>query len=199
VSDIPIDVSRDAARDAADRELSDPVYHDEPSLLDRLVHWIGQRLDDLFSTVNQVVPGGILGLVVLAVVVVVVIVVVRTRVGRLIRTPSAAVFAGKVLSARDYRRAADEAAASGDLALAVRERFRAVARGLEERGVLDPRSGRTVDELAREAGAILPEFKDALRSAARLFDDVWYGGRTATVDGYQRLVELDLRLDGVRR
>jgi hypothetical protein len=199
VTDIPIDVSRDAAQNAANRELSDPIYHNEPSLLDRVVHWIGQRIDDLFGAVNQVVPGGILGLVVIAAVVVVVIVVVRTRAGHLIRTPSAAVFTGKVLSARDYRRAADEAAANGDLALAVRERFRAIARGLEERGVLDPRSGRTVDELAREAGAILPAFKDSLRSAARLFDDVWYGGRTATHDGYQRLVELDLALDGARR
>jgi hypothetical protein len=199
VTDVPIDVSRDAAQDAANQELADPIYHNEPSLLDRVIRWIGQRIDDLFSAVNQVVPGGILGLVVIAVVIVVVIVVLRTRAGHLMRAPSAAVFTGKVLSARDHRRAADEAAANGDLALAVRERFRAVARGLEERGVLDPRSGRTVDELAREAGGILPAFTDSLRSAARLFDDVWYGGRTATQEGYRRLVELDLALDGARR
>ncbi|GAB3874161.1 DUF4129 domain-containing protein [Kibdelosporangium lantanae] len=199
MTDIPIDVSRDAAQDAANRELADPIYHDEPGLLDRVLRWIGQRIDDLFGTVDQVVPGGILGLVVIAALVVVAVVVVRTRAGRLVRAPSAAVFTGKVLSARDYRRAADQAVANGDLALAVRERFRAIARGLEERGVLDPRSGRTVDELAREAGRTLPNFRDPLRSAARLFDDVWYGGRTATREGYERLVELDLALDGVRR
>lgn len=199
MSDSPVDVGPDAARAAATRELSDPAYQQAaPSWLDRALRWIVDRFEDLLNTVNQVVPGGIFGVIVLIALVVVVIVVIRSRAGRLSRTVGGAVFSGKPLSATDHRRAAEEALARGDLAEAVRERFRAIARGLEERGVLDVRSGRTVDELARAAGARIPEYAKALRSAALMFDDVWYGGRAATHAGYQQLADLDLALDGVR-
>ncbi|TCO62458.1 DUF4129 domain-containing protein [Actinocrispum wychmicini] len=195
MSDTPVDVGRDAARDAATRELSDPAYHQAaPSWIDRALRWLVARLMELLNAVNQFVPGGFLGLIII----IAVIVVIRTRAGRMTRTASGAVFAGKRLSASDHRRAAEEAVARGDLAEAVRERFRAIARGLEERGVLDERSGRTVDELAREAGARIPPHATALRSAALMFDDVWYGGHPATLAGYHELVDLDLALDGVR-
>jgi hypothetical protein len=200
VSDVPIDVGRDAARDAATRELSDPAYQAaKPSWIDRALRWVLARVDDLLTGIARVVPGGIVGVLLLILLVVVIIIVIRVRVGKLARNVSASVFAGKPKTAADHRRAAEEAAARGDLTEAVRERFRAIARGLEERGVLDERSGRTVAELAREAGGRLPEQATALRSAARMFDDVWYGGRPATIQGYQQLADLDLALDGARR
>ena len=46
--------------------------------------------------------------------------------------------------------------------------------------VLDPRPGRTADEVAREAGAAVPTIAGDLRAAAEIFDEVWYGGRPAT-------------------
>jgi hypothetical protein len=200
VNDIPIDVGRDAARDAASRELSDPAYQAaQPSWFDRLLRWLTDRLNDFLNGVSTVVPGGILGVVILVLLVVVVLVVIRLRVGPLAREARAIVFAGRPQSAAEHRRAADDAAARGDLVEAVRERFRALVRGLEERGVLDERSGRTVDEVAREAGCRLPEHAPALHVAARMFDDVWYGGRPATAAGYQQLVNLDLALDGAAR
>ncbi len=57
--------------------------------------------------------------------------------------------------------------------------------------MIPPRPGRTADELAAEAGAVLPGETAALGAAARLFDDVRYGGRAGSADGYQRLRDLD--------
>jgi hypothetical protein len=197
---VPIDAGRDAARDAAVRELSDPAYRDaEPSGFARFMRWLLERLDDLFDTIAAVSPGGLFGLLVMMVAVVAAIVVIRLRVGKVARNAGTAVFAGHKLSAADHRRSAESAAARGELAEAVRERFRAIVRGLEETGVLDERSGRTVDEVARAAGSRLPARAGALRSAARVFDDVWYGGQQATAQDYQQLSELDLTLAGVRR
>ncbi|MEV4312644.1 DUF4129 domain-containing protein [Actinocrispum sp. NPDC049592] len=200
MSQIPVEVTPDAARDAAARELSDPAYAAaEPSWLDRAIRWLITQIGELFGRIAVGFPGGFAGLFILLVLIIAVVIVIRLRVGPLARNASAAVFTGKRLTAADHRRAAEQAAQRGDFAEAVRERFRAIARGLEERGVLDERSGRTVDELAREAGARLPGHATALRTAARIFDEIWYGGRTATAQSYQRLADLDLALDGARR
>jgi hypothetical protein len=82
----------------------------------------------------------------------------------------------------------------GDYSGAILECVRAIARQLEERGILAARAGLTADEIADEAGRVLPGDADALRAAARLFDDVCYGQRHGTQDGYQRLLALDARI-----
>jgi hypothetical protein len=194
ITDVPIDVDRDTARDAAARELADPAYQAaEPSLLERALIWLLQRLAELFQGAAALTPGGPLGLVLLALVVAAVVVIVRLRTGGISRTRRGerALFDGRPRSADEHRRAADDAVSRGDLTAAVRERFRAIVRELEQRGVLDELSGRTVDEIAAQAGARLPGCADELREAARIFDDVIYGGRNATVDGYHRLVAVD--------
>jgi hypothetical protein len=61
--------------------------------------------------------------------------------------------------------------------------------------VLDPRPGRTADEAAAEAGRLLPAHAAPLRDAARTFDDVTYGGRTATQQSYAALRNLDTELE----
>jgi hypothetical protein len=66
-----------------------------------------------------------------------------------------------------------------------------VVRHVEERGLVDVRPGRTADEIARDAGRALPAVAGDLRAAARVFDDVWYGGRTADASSYDRLVAVD--------
>jgi hypothetical protein len=201
VWDIPVDVGRDEARAAAERELSDPAYAAaQPSFLERIIDWLGARLDDLFTGVASLSTGGIVGLVVLALLAVLAGLVIRQRVGKVARTlrGRSVVLDGKPLSAREHRRLAEEAAARGDLEVAVRERFRAIVRELEERGVLDEVSGRTVDEIAARAGQVLPAHADALWTGARIFDDVVYGGQPATVDGYGTLVALDNQVQSAR-
>ena len=43
--------------------------------------------------------------------------------------------------------------------------------------MLPPRIGRTADEFAAEAGRALPVHAEALRDAARQFDEIRYGQR----------------------
>jgi hypothetical protein len=109
------------------------------------------------------------------------------------------VFADVARTAADHRAAADAAAAGGDWAVAVRERFRAVIRQLEEDGRLDARAGRTVDEAAAEGGRPLPAHAADLRAGARIFDEVIYGEHPATAAQDQRLRALDDAIRASRR
>jgi Domain of unknown function (DUF4129) len=190
----PVEVGRDDAREAARRELARPMYHeDDPSLLERGISWLLERFDQLLDRIVATSPGGWAGLVGLLLIGVLAVVAVRLRLGPTRRSsrrghPLQATISR---SAHDHRRAADAAAAAGDWAEAVRERLRAVVRGLEERGLLEDRPGRTADEAAAEAARVLPERADDLAAAARDFDDVWYGGQRADAAMDRRLRTLD--------
>ncbi|WP_434442584.1 DUF4129 domain-containing protein [Lentzea sp. E54] len=197
VADVPVDLGRDEAREAAVRELSDPAYvSDDPNPLQRALDWILDRLGEMFAGAGGM--SGITAVTVIVALAVIIAIVIRLRTGRTSRAlrSGGKVFGPTVLTAAQHRAAAEKAAAAGDLAEAVRERFRAVVRELEQRGVLDERAGRTVDEVAFEAGKALPVLAGDLRGAAVQFDDVWYGGRTATADGYRLLVSVDDRVRG---
>ncbi|MEU6646592.1 DUF4129 domain-containing protein [Saccharomonospora sp. NPDC046836] len=198
VADVPVDIGRDAAQEAARAELTDPAYQQaEPGLVLRVLRWVGDRLADLFGGLGGLAPGGFGGLLVFAVLLVVLVVVVRLRAGKVVGRGSVTrreVFSGAPRTAADHRQSAELAHARGDLTEAVRERFRAIVRSLEERGVLDERSGRTADETAVEAGLLLPGSAAELRAAAVLFDEVHYGGQHASSDGWARLTALDADL-----
>lgn len=181
----PIDVGRDEAARAARDELSKAIYHrDEPGVVSKILLWAYERVSELLGALAALSPGGSWGLLALAVVLVLVAVVVRWRVGALARTRATSaptVFgAARVRTAAEHRAAADAAASRADYDTAVRERFRALARELEERAVLDERPGRTADELARETAAAAPDAAEVLHTAARAFNEVCYGGRQAT-------------------
>jgi hypothetical protein len=108
------------------------------------------------------------------------------------------VFGARVRSAAQYRADADRAAADADWRTAVLERFRAVVRELEERGVVPEQPGRTASEAADAAAARLPTLAAPLRAAARLFGDVRYGDRDATAAEDARLRELDAGVRAAR-
>lgn len=75
---------------------------------------------------------------------------------------------------------ADELAAQGRFAEAVRERLRAIVRELVDRGVVHHHPGWTVTELAVAAGAARPELAAPLTVATDIFSAIWYGQRPAT-------------------
>ncbi|MFD6419514.1 DUF4129 domain-containing protein [Streptomyces sp. NPDC060194] len=188
---------REAAREAAERELSDPRYREhEPGLLRRALDAFWDWVDSLFSTAASVTPGGAVGLLVLAVVVIALAVALRLRLGspRRAPRPEAALFADGPRSSADHRSAAERHAAAGHWTEACQERMRALVRALEERALLDPRPGRTADEAATDAGHVLPAHRTALSAAARTFDDLTYGGRTGDEGTYHRLSRLDTDL-----
>ncbi|MET8873653.1 DUF4129 domain-containing protein [Nocardia sp. NPDC004604] len=94
--------------------------------------------------------------------------------------------------ADDHRDAAENAALHRDFDTALRERFRALLRGLEQRGMLEVRRSRTARETADDATTALSlEAASELHPAAHSFDEVVYGGRRATEDEYRRLESAD--------
>ncbi|WP_435837615.1 DUF4129 domain-containing protein [Streptomyces chartreusis] len=197
----PLTTPRDPAREAARRELSKGIYHEnDPSWFQRALDSFWDWVEDLFNSASTVTPGGPLGLVVVILVVVAVIGALWWRLGTPRRQPtsSAALFDDRPRSAAEHRAAAEAHAAQGHWNQAVQERMRAIVRSLEERALLDVRPGRTADEAAAEAGRSLPAHTDRLRAAARDFDDVTYGGRTATQQAYRRIAELDRDLENTK-
>ncbi len=195
-------ITRDGARDAARDELSKGIYQAEkPSLLAQAVDKLLTLLNDALNKGAEAAPGGPWGLVVLALVVVAVVVVVRLKSGPLSRlTRVGDPFGGfaRPVAPEEHRRRADEHAAAARFDEAVRERLRAIIRDLEERAVIEPRLGRTADEVAYEAGGLLPNAARDLHRAARIFDDVWYGKRPATAAMYGEMREIDRRVQTVR-
>ncbi|MEV6654577.1 DUF4129 domain-containing protein [Streptomyces sp. NPDC051219] len=194
----PVTEPRLPAREAAERELSKPMYHEnDPGLFQRALTRFWEWVDELFGAASGATPGGALGLVVIVLVVLLLVVALWWRLGTPQRTPApeGGLFDDRPRSAAEHRKAAETHALAHRWTEAVQERMRAVVRSLEERTVLEPRPGRTADEAAAEAATQLPGHADGLRAAARTFDDVTYGGRAADEGAYLRLRDLDLALE----
>jgi Na+-transporting methylmalonyl-CoA/oxaloacetate decarboxylase gamma subunit len=191
-------VGRDDARDAARRELSKGLYHrNDPSLIDRVLQAISNWLNDRFRDAANVTPGGMTGVFVVLALLVLIAGVVLWWFGPLRRTTvhrAESVELTGPLHPDEHRRAADRFAAQGRYAEAVRERMRAIVRELEDRGVLEPRPGRTADEVAWDAGDLVPSVAVDLRNAAHIFDQIWYGGRVATPALEASMREADQRV-----
>ena len=189
-----IDIDRDAAHQAAQIELDKPVYS-RGSALQQLTDWVNEQLYRLLEKVSSL-PGGWFTATVLFVLLTVVM-VVAVRVARATlrtRRGATALFETTQLTAAQHRATAERCAAQGDWAAAIRHRLRAVARRLEETGELDPAAGRTANELARDAGAALPQFAGELLLAATAFNDVTYGERPGTQPEYRMIADLDEHL-----
>ncbi len=190
-----IDIDRDAAHDAAQRELSKATYP-RGSLTDQLLQW----LDDLIFKVmagGASVPGGWLTITVLLILVAIAVVVavrVARRTMRTNRGRRSGLLGSSDVSSAAHRWAAKEAAAQGYWASAIKHRLRGIARHLEETAVLTAVPGRTATELADDAGRALPGQASELRSAATAFNDVTYGELPGTEAAYRLIADLDDQL-----
>jgi len=195
------EITRESARDAARRELAKPIYTAErPDPAERVLDGLGELLARLLDLAVRTSPGGGAGLAGLLLLAVVAVIALRFATGPLARSGRAASFDLLVRpqTAQEHRRRAEEYAAAGRYAEAVRERMRAIARELESRGLLEPRPGRTAGELAREAGQVVPDLAADLRQAAAVFDEIWYGGRAATPGADATLRAVDQRVRQAR-
>jgi hypothetical protein len=182
-------VGRDGARGDARRELRRAVYHrDDPSWLQRLVSGVEDRLGALLSRIASATSHGLLGVLV----VLVVLVGVALLIWRLVGPPpvrdllSDRTRAERGRSATDERAAAEHSAAQGRWDDAVRHSTRALVRELEDRGVLDPRPGRTTAGIAAETLRLVPQVAGDADVVLGAFEQVWYAQRPAT----QQLWEL---------
>ena len=176
-------IGRRAAQILARRELG------KVTIWQRILHDLGQ----LFTASSNAIPGGWFGLIVLGLLIVALIAGILTWVRPTVhrRARSGGVLEQHPKTAQDYRRAATRFAEQGNYSAAIVDGVRAIAAELDERGILQPRPGRTAFELAAEAASELPLLADELRAVTQLFDDVRYGDRPGTRAGYQRLTQLD--------
>ncbi|PJI94284.1 DUF4129 domain-containing protein [Luteimicrobium subarcticum] len=198
LADVPVTPDAPTAQRWLRDELSHSEYHEHTSILQRILRWLADLFD---AQAHPHLPTGLLALVGVAIALVLVAVVVRyagptRRTAR--ATTAKAVLVDDARTATQIRAAADDAGRRGDWPLAVVERFRAVVRSLEERAVLDEVAGRTADEAAHAAAALLPDQADGLARGARLFDDVLYGDRVATADDHATLLALDRAVTAAR-
>jgi hypothetical protein len=186
-------ITRRAGQQLARRELARAIY--QPSVLQRIKNAASSFLLRLLRDASAHFPGGWWALiaVIAAAVLLTAMIISWIRPSRT-RIAARSVLLGTARSASDHRQEAERLAAAGDYGGAMVESLRAIAVELEERGLVPPRAGRTADELAAEAGRALPGQAAELGAAARLFDDVCYGGRSGSAAGYQRLRDLDARI-----
>jgi hypothetical protein len=194
-----VDVERDEARRLAQQELADPIYEDEPPLLQRVLEWVLRQLDRLIAAVGDSLSGW--GAVALLIPIALIVAIVLWRFGPMARRASRSeepLFGPSKRSAAEYRRAADDALADNDWTRSVLERFRGIVAGLEERDILAIKAGRTADEASREGGRLLPGLAERLVAGAVTFDDVRYGERSATRDEAVTMRDLDSNVRSAR-
>ncbi len=187
-----IDIDRDAAHDAAQNELTKPIYP-RASPTEQIGDWLSDLLYRITSAGSSI-PGGWFTISVLLILLAVAVVVSVRIAGRTMRTdrgPDHALFGGQELSAAQHRSIAEQYAAQGDWSSAIRHRVRALVRSLEEAGVLDAVPGRTATEFARDAAAALPAKSAELFSAATAFNDVTYGEQPGSESAYRAIAALD--------
>lgn len=201
LADPPLTPDPDQARQWLVDELSKPQYAEaKPSWFDEL----SRRVFDWFGSLgaqNGDAPAGWLSLAGIVLVAgIVVLVVLRYGRPSLVRRRAALpeTIADASRAPAQIREAAERAAAAGELALAVVERFRAIAAALDERTVVRLLPGTTARELAVEASTAFPQLAARIDEASALFDAVRYGGLAPEAPDYERMARLDADLDAAR-
>ena len=198
-ADAPATPGAQEAREAAEAELAKPVYHPVPDLLDRLWRWLVEHFDPTSAIPG--IPPLLSGLIVLLVLVTcVVLFVVLLRRFRLVghsRRAAQRLFDDE-RDARALARAADAAAERGDWDAAVVERFRAIIRSLDERGLIEDYPGMTAHEAAVLGSSALEALGEELTRAAALFDAVRYGEVVSTEEQDAWMRDLARRVDAAR-
>lgn len=194
---LPLIPDGDEARRWAERELDDRAYDiAQPTVIDRAARAVAEFVEGLLGGEVPTNWGGALALI-LAVVIVAIIVAAFFIWGRpraQARSTRAALdlFGDtEARTAAELRRDAAGRAASGDWDQAIVLRFRALARGLDERGIVETPPGATVHAFARAAARALPSEAERLEGAAGVFDDVRYLRRPGTRAAYDAVSSAD--------
>ncbi len=199
VLEVPVEPDAPDARERLLDELSDPAYAEsQPSWFDLLSQAVLDWLSSLRLAEGDGVPALALligGLLLAAAIAAAILIygVPRWRA----RSGVGVELLGDRdrRTARQLRRDAERWAAAGDWARAIADRYRAVARALDERTLVAALPGTTAHGFARAAGRVFPAEAAALEAAADRFDGVRYLDRPGTADDYALVRALDDRLE----
>jgi hypothetical protein len=199
----PLTPDGDEARRWAEQELADPAYDAaEPTAIDRIARAIGDFFSSLFATRLDGDWGPWASLIAAILIILVIIAAflvwgVPRATGRARKT--AELFGtDEQRTAAELRRDAAGFAAKGAWDTAIVLRFRALARGLVERGAVDTPPGATVHAFARAAARAFPAHAAALEAAGAAFDDVRYLRRPGTEELYRRIAAVDDQVSAAR-
>jgi Domain of unknown function (DUF4129) len=191
---VPVDPDADTARELLRNELSNPIYHQTPSPLERLFTWIQSFFEGLMA---PQISGLWAAIAIVAVLLVIggssLVISGPVRRNRRIRT-TPAVFTDDTRSAGELRLAAHTAAQASDFATAILDIFRALVRRCEERALVEPTPGQTAHEVADTLTTVFPTHSAALVDAALVFDATFYGDLVADRQSYERLRDLEIAL-----
>ena len=199
VLEVPVEPDAPDARERLLDELSDPAYAEsQPSWFDLLSQAVLDWLSSLRLAEGDGVPALALligGLLLAAAIAAAILIygVPRWRA----RSGVGVELLGDRdrRTARQLRRDAERWAAAGDWARAIADRYRAVARALDERTLVAALPGTTAHGFAGAAGRVFPAEAAALEAAADRFDGVRYLDRPGTADDYALVRALDDRLE----
>jgi hypothetical protein len=198
-----LDLDPDQARETADEILLRPEFRaEEPSLLDRAIDWVLERLGDVLTTILPGGGGTVIGWLVLMVALALIAYLVwrfaphrlsRLRQARL--EPDHELIEGRT---RDQWLAEAEAAErDGDWARGVQARWHALVAGLADRSQLADDPAATSGEHRRSFAtgtAADPGRVDRFGGATELYEDIWFGGRPAGPDDRDALARDDQAL-----
>lgn len=179
--EVPATPDAQEAREAAQAELAKPAYHPRPNLLEMVWKWITEHLNPT-TVIPQAPPwlsAAISVLLLGALLIAIIALITRITQAHRVKMRKATLFEDD-RDAATLTRVADAAAAQGDFATAVVERFRAIIRSLDERGLIEDYPGMTAHEAAVVASVPVAPFSDELHRAAELFDAVRYGEVAST-------------------
>ncbi|MBN8423780.1 DUF4129 domain-containing protein [Microbacterium esteraromaticum] len=186
----------DEARERAQDELSRAEYQAAtPTWFDRLAADVAEWFFGLFrgDGAGAVAPVAVTIIVIIIVAALLVALAIwgRPRASRSVRRRAELLGEQDDRTAAQLRAEADRRAKAHDWDGAVVLRFRALARSLIERDVIEPAPGATAQAIAREASVAFPGFGDRLHSAATAFDAVRYLDRPSDATAYRVLAETD--------
>jgi hypothetical protein len=205
IADVPpLTPDGEEGRRLAEQELGNPAYQAaEPTPVDRIARAVADFFDRLFNT--QLEGGWGSAFAVIATIVAVVLIIAAfivwgvPRATRRAASQSTALFGdSEERSAAELRSAGASHALKEEWDAAIVLRFRALARGTAERGVVDTPPGATVHAYARAAAVAFPASAADLEEAATAFDDVRYLRRPGTAELYRRVSEVDDRIAASR-
>jgi len=193
---------RDEARRLAEEELARPEYAAaQPTAFDRWAHEVQQffgRLLDPDLDANGGWLGPTLTLVLAAIIIAALVVAIvswgRPRARRKATDSTTLLGSPDTLSAVRLRADAERAARAHDWQTAITQRYRALARGMMERDLIDPAPGATAQAIARAAAAVFPDEQPRIADAAGAFDAVRYLGAPGDEAGYLTVRNADERI-----
>jgi hypothetical protein len=199
---VPVEPDGDQGRQWLLDELGKPVYQAaRPTWFDLLSQAILDWLRDVLAGASSGSGAVALVLVVLVVAALLVgafLVFGRPALNRRSRAAAALFGDDDARAADELRASAERAASAGDYTTAIIELFRALARGLAGRTLVDLYPGMTARGFAREAARPFPAHEERLGAVAADFDAVRYLGRAGTEDQFRRVAELERELRAAR-